>query len=827
MTEEKKEKEDKLIKAIIPKISDYFIDHSVLEKKSLSEFLDFIDLTQWNSENDQEILWEGLCGPNNSKDTGLQKVLVIKNLTDFIHQHSDSLFQPNKSLERSVENYLKAPIQAFYSTEALENDQESIFELYKLLCAKEFNANKSIPYYELEQDLNNYEFINLNKDSMIDVLNSIINEKEKENNKITEIKKENYFELMEKLSKKFKFKLDEYSQKPITFTEEELLDPEYLGFQYDLDYVKILIKLTESLQIINQKQLENYKINDKVKIEYFSKYFDIIINNIIVYIYEIQRVYYEQKQKIDEFKDNLNTRINVFNLEKEELDEKNKKLKEEIEKNSKENLNVLYEEINNIKNDNDKLLNEINSLKSEINEKDKKIINLNDKIENFDNIKEDYEKQTNILKSENETLNKNYTNLLNDFNNKIFKKSDENDFTKKFNLTDEQKNLVTMNHEALISYIIEKDKYNKTIEESNKNLKNKISEFEKIKSKFENDLSELKNENLTLRLKNNNLEEKNENMSKELDEFKKDKNNLLSSLITVEDEPKTSRKINFVEQKQQQIFIKYSYKNNLQVPPPIINFDYLNLKSEEVIISNLEDSYYNNNSNLIFSEEIKYLDEDKKLLDCILFLTDSYFYFFNYENVKCFSISLHFLDIILASFKNNIMSFHFSSGEIIIIEIFRILELINYYKLLIEQKGYKYKISLDDNNNAFTLNKKTDLNFTNLPFYGNTSLSGVIYKRYDGILQKCFQRRFGVICDLGLIIMDDPKGKPLEVINLLFCNHKEFNDYTKNRYIFELKIGKIKHVFYLNSNNARLIWIKEIEKWILNTYNKKIILENK
>ena len=148
-----------------------------------------------------------------------------------------------------------------------------------------------------------------------------------------------------------------------------------------------------------------------------------------------------------------------------------------------------------------------------------------------------------------------------------------------------------MNHEALISYIIEKDKYNKTIEESNKNLKNKISEFEKIKSKFENDLSELKNENLTLRLKNNNLEEKNENMSKELDEFKKDKNNLLSSLITVEDEPKTSRKINFVEQKQQQIFIKYSYKNNLQVPPPIINFDYLNLKSEEVIISNLEDSY--------------------------------------------------------------------------------------------------------------------------------------------------------------------------------------------------------------------------------------------
>ena len=82
------------------------------------------------------------------------------------------------------------------------------------------------------------------------------------------------------------------------------------------------------------------------------------------------------------------------------------------------------------------------------------------------------------------------------------------------------------------------------------------------------------------------------------------------------------------------------------------------------------------------------------------------------------------------------MSFHFSSGEIIIIEIFRVLELINYYKLLIEKKGYKYKISLDDNNNAFTLNKKTDLNFTNLPFYGNTALSGVIYKKYEGITKR-------------------------------------------------------------------------------------------
>ena len=49
-------KENKLIKALIPKISEYFKTHEFLEKSQLTEFLNFIDLSTWN-EKDKETFW--------------------------------------------------------------------------------------------------------------------------------------------------------------------------------------------------------------------------------------------------------------------------------------------------------------------------------------------------------------------------------------------------------------------------------------------------------------------------------------------------------------------------------------------------------------------------------------------------------------------------------------------------------------------------------------------------------------------------------------------------------------------------------------------------
>ena len=86
----------------------------------------------------------------------------------------------------------------------------------------------------------------------------------------------------------------------------------------------------------------------------------------------------------------------------------------------------------------------------------------------------------------------NYTDLLNQFNEKIFKEKTElekeNEFKENFkslNISEEQKNLINMKQEELISYIIEKDKYSKTLEESNKKLKEEIENSHSIKLKLE------------------------------------------------------------------------------------------------------------------------------------------------------------------------------------------------------------------------------------------------------------------------------------------------------------------------------------------------------
>ena len=54
---ENKTKEEKLIKKLIPKITEYFKKNKFLHKGKVSEFLEFIELSIWN-EKDIEIFWK-------------------------------------------------------------------------------------------------------------------------------------------------------------------------------------------------------------------------------------------------------------------------------------------------------------------------------------------------------------------------------------------------------------------------------------------------------------------------------------------------------------------------------------------------------------------------------------------------------------------------------------------------------------------------------------------------------------------------------------------------------------------------------------------------
>ena len=807
--------ESKLIKSLIPKITEYFEKNGYLQKNKLSEFLDFIDLNIWNSESEIEILWSAL-NQNVKSEKELQRVILIKNLTSFIHSHDKELFQPEKSLESSVKSYISSNYRPYFSNEAIsEIDHDVLFDLYKLLCLVPLSSlsNDKIFLSDIDSILKANTFIKIDTECITNALSTLINKK-----LVGAITTEDYLNVIENLAKIYKFKNNE-GQSAYVFTDEELEEPEDKNYNYILDYVNILFRMKDTLEIIKTK----FNSADS---KFYFRYYDILSCSIGIFINEIEKVFYEQKQKFDFFNDRNKEVINYL---KEEAN-KNERINTQGDVSFRES--AIVDEVNSIKVQNQNLINELEKIKKELNAKEEEVIISNNNLIYVNKTKDEIETKYNLLSKDNEQLNNNYIHLLNQFNRRIMKKEDNTEDTSKLDfdvinkeidakLNEEQRNLVNSYHEQLISYIIEKDKYCGQIEEKNANIKKLYEESEKAKQILEKELNEMKILNSTYSQKINTLQSANELLLKDAEMIKSNKGKLLSSLISDIDDGDNLYKII----KNIQILIPSKKKQQIQSSNILSeetkkDFDFLGLKMNESIIQSLDDNYYNTNTNLIFSERIDYIDENKKPINCILLVTQSFLYMFNkstYE--KCFSVPLVDLETINASTNNNLISLTFLSGDIVIFEIFRVLEFINFFNYMNTlEKARNYSININNYNNLFMKDKKK--NYTTCPYYGRASLSGYLYKKVEGIVTVNFYERFVILCEIGMIVMDSPLGKPLEIINLLFAETHQYEDKDENP-CFEIAIGKNIHVFKAGSNCIRQKWVLGIERWIVETYTEQ------
>ena len=813
---------DSLLLTLIPKIKEYFSENKTLNYENLLNFLNFIDFSIFNTENELENLWNCLISSEN-KSQEINCDLIIKNLSKYIKENfedSENNYNSNSnnsSIIKTDEN-------------KIDFDDESKFELCKLLSALEFSDKKNICLKNLYELLDKYKFINLEKNDVANAINEFNKEK-----KIDEINKEFYFDLLEKFNFKYLIKIKNDSQKNFSFADYELNYPETDDFIYLNDYINILFSLNSSLTSINNKIFESIKtnIND---LDFYLKYFNTIQNNIQFYLFEILKLFNEQNQKFEFYNDKISTKINTLKTEKNNIEKIYLNYKNETEQNPKENLSSIYEELENVKNQNNNLTNTISQLNNELNKKDKKEIELNNKIFDYESNKLQSEKQLLNLQTEFKKLNENFTVLQNNYNSQLLKKKTlvKSQTLKSFqnNLNLQQKNLINMNYDELINYIIEKDKNFTILQNKNQNLNNKILDFEKEKTKFKENFQDLKQENLKLKLNVDQFRENNDKLQKELEELKSEKNNNENALnnylndsfqsndnnknFKIEVQPKKNEieNFNFFFISNNKIPFEIIHNNNINIinnnkNKKKINFDFLLIKYNKQILRKLEDR----NSNLIFSDKVFYYKEihNKNPIECILIITESFFYLFNKTNYqKSFILPLINLNTIDISTNNNFIHFEFNNNIFFYFEIFRILELIDYFKNLnILNEQHKYEIKINSNK---SIPKKSHKNFMNSPFFGKCIYSTFIKKKTSGLLQPFYPTRFLVLCDLGLLILESPHGKPLEIVNPLFSKQKEYEDHNNNL-CYEIIIKKDSHIFIFETDFERKIFDKKIHFW--------------
>ena len=803
-----------LLESKMQRVNEFFDKYQYLEKQKLSEFFSYIELPFIiQKEKDLEKLWFQLS-KNSSKDK-ITKDILVQNLSEYINSNKNDTIKPEESLKNSVFEFISNPKKLNIN---IDPDNDDHFELYRLLASLQYIKDNMVQINFLEKQLNNLKFINLNKESMELVIGDLVKEK------INYLKKEQLMIILEEMGKKFGNILEEKSNTKKVFTEEELIHAELNEFD-DIDsMIKILFNNLNSINFIHTKYCECIQNKDTKNLDDLNRYYKIFINNQKLFLYEINRIYNFQKQKFNFYECHIENKNILYKQKISQLNEEIKRQKEIEEMANFDNLKALNEEIIKEKNKYQNLENEIKLIKIDNQKKVEEQILSENKIMSLEKNIQEKQNKINSLKKENELMSEKYKEVLDTLNNQLYyekeKERHNDEIYKNMNLNEKQKLLLNKKKEDLIAYIVEKDNYCLTLENKNKNLIEKISQLEKNADDMDKDFYELKSKVLTLENKNSILKKENEDFQKLVDEYQNKNAVYLSNLLEENDNNENNeKKFNYIEVKNIQFNYK-KIKNDINKR----NYDFLCLKLNAQILENLKDKYFNANSNLFFSELINYLDEDKQTTECALFITSEYLYFFNSITFSMgFSIQIDELKTVFISPLNNYVSMTFYEGETINFELFRILDLMNFIKSLnaLHKTKIPIEININDYNNQFVCNHLN--NFTICAYHGRAIFSGYVNKRVEGFLKSGFEKRFASLTEIGLVVMNEPNGKPLNIINLLFAKMNIYNG-GDGDYCFCINIGSIKHTFSVESDFIRKKWIEEINKWIKKIKDEESIM---
>lgn len=269
----------------------------------------------------------------------------------------------------------------------------------------------------------------------------------------------------------------------------------------------------------------------------------------------------------------------------------------------------------------------------------------------------------------------------------------------------------------------------------------------------------------------------------------------------------------------------------LPSPTTILNsYDFLTLRKNQIIQKLLDKNSDNSSSYEMFSDNVFLLHDNYKKSKRTIFITCEAIYIlkpdtyvikqkFKRELLKKFTISN----------KNcNMIAFHFTKGDDLVIEILRRLELLYYFRDLYKFKSFgKLAFKYSDEFNI----KKSGRYFTMKVYVSNDTVAqnfqnaeklDYLYKMTEGFFSYSFNEKLVVLTNIGLLYFDDPTKPPKKLIAIVGseinkCEEKKYG----RKFCFEIKTLNKEHIVFAAKTE------EDLNDWI-NAFNKmKEQYENK
>ena len=263
----------------------------------------------------------------------------------------------------------------------------------------------------------------------------------------------------------------------------------------------------------------------------------------------------------------------------------------------------------------------------------------------------------------------------------------------------------------------------------------------------------------------------------------------------------------------------------------ISSYDFLSIRKNQTIQTLLDQLEDYSSSYEMFSDNVYVLEDKGKKSKRTLFITSRTIYIFRSDltikqkfprdKLKKFTIS---------NLNCNMIAFHFSKGDDLVIEILRRLELLYYFRDLYHFKnfgkiGFKFsnEFNIKKDGRYFTMKVNVSDSAVAQSFQNAIKLD-YLYKMRSGMFSYSFVEKLVVLTNVGLLYFDDPTKPPRKLVAIVGSEIGKVED-GNNKYgkefCFEIKTLNKEHlVFAAKSEEDLNDWINELNKMKMQYENK-------